>query len=1130
MYGKLVIALKSNRLEELGSCFFLLSFVIFLAKIPAVKAQIVPDNTLPVNTIVTPSGNIYIIEGGTPNGNNLFHSFQEFSLPTNTQAFFNNGLDIQNIFTRITGNSISNIDGLIRANGVASLFLINPNGIIFGPNARLNIGGSFFASTASSIKFNDGIEFSTTNPAATPLLNINVPIGLQLGTNPKEISVRNVGNNLSIDPTNGRISGRDSLVGLQVQPGKSLALIGGRVTFDGGILQAPGGRVELGGLIEAGTIGINADDSFSFPEGVQKADVLLANRSALNAIGFNGGSITINAQNLDILEGSFISSGIGENLGSLDARSGDITLNATGVINIGQLSIIDNQLNANALGNAGNINIQARALTLTNGSGLTAGTFGQGNAGSIKITASDTISLDGVGNQEFLTGIFSLVAQGAVGNAGGIDITTKSLTANNGALLSTSTFGQGNAGSVRITASDTISFDGGGNNSNSISSNSNSINSNFSGASSSVQKGAVGQAGGVDITTRSLRVSHGARLNTSTFGQGDAGSIKITANDTVSFDGVGINQLSGVIRKSAAISTVESGAIGNAGGIDITTRSLTVTNGARLSTSTLGQGNAGNIEIRASDTVLVDGVSSNGFFSAMKSSAAAGAVGNGGNIDITTGSLLVTNGAELNTSTLGHGNAGTVRITASDNVLLDGVGSNGNVSGVRSSVEQNGLGNAGGVVITTRSLSLTNGAQLAAGTFGQGDGGSVKITASDTISLDGVGSNGISTSIFSGVAAGAIGQGGGIDITTGSLSLTNGAQLAAGTFGQGDAGTVTITASDTISLDGVGSNNLPTAIQSIVSEGAVGKAGGVIITTGSLAITKGALLNASTLGQEDGTTDNDDTAGNITVEANSIVLNNQGIVQANTSSAKGNITMRSNSLILRENSQIATNAQGENVIGGNISIDADVIAALGNSDISANSVNSKGGNVTINAQSIFGAQPRTREELQSLLNTNNPNLLDPRLVFTNDITATGADSSLSGTVAVNTPAVDPSSGLVKLSANLIDATNLVASSCSSGRESNQFTITGRGGLPSSPNETINDEATWIDLRARTGEQERGSIGNYRVLSSESSVANSQIIEAQGWRINSQGKIELLAQSPTAISHSPGLSQYSCHAP
>ncbi len=147
------------------STFFttcLISTICHLSTLP-ILAQIVPDATLPNNTRVIINGNRFVIDRGTTIGNNLFHSFQDFSLPTKMEAFFDNSVDISNIINRVTGGNISNIDGLIRANGTANFFLINPNGIVFGPNPRLDVGGSFVSSTADSLIFSDGSFYRTPN-------------------------------------------------------------------------------------------------------------------------------------------------------------------------------------------------------------------------------------------------------------------------------------------------------------------------------------------------------------------------------------------------------------------------------------------------------------------------------------------------------------------------------------------------------------------------------------------------------------------------------------------------------------------------------------------------------------------------------------------------------------------------------------------------------------------------------------------------------------------------------------------------------------------------------------------------------------------------------------------------------
>jgi len=712
-------------------------------------AQVRPDHTLGAESsrVTSPFPGTDQIDGGATRGTNLFHSFSQFSVRTGGVAYFNNAQSIQNIISRVTGGSVSNIDGLIRAKGTANLFLINPSGIIFGPNASLNIGGSFVGSTASSLNFADGTKFSATAHSTKPLLTVSVPIGLQFGGTEGTIL-----NQSQATDSNG------NSVGIQVYPGKTLALVGGSVSLDGGTLIAPGGRVELGGLTTAGTVGLNSDGSLSYPAAVQRGDVFLTGGAVVDVTAGGGGSIAVNARNLEISGLSFLAAGIGTGLGAVGSQAGDITLNATGSISIAN-SDIGSRVRTSSAGNGSNINIQTSSLSLTDGAQLIASVSGRGNAGNITIQAHGPVSFDGDSNG-FPSGAFSIVNPGAVGKGGNVNITAGSLSLTNGAQVNASTFGQGDAGSVFVQARDSVSF-------------ANSL------VSSSVESGAVGNGGSINIKSGSLSVTNGTQVQTLVreasdqlpAGHGLAGDVNINVSDAVTVAGVN-NGLTSGFR-----SQVNQGAIGSGGNININAKSLSLSDGTELNANTYGQGNAGSVLVQARDSVsLVN--------SFIFSNVESGAVGNGGSVIIlTSGSLSLTNGAQVSASTFGQGNAGRVAVTANGPVSFDGVDSNGFPSGAFSNVGAGAVGNGGNVELTAESLSLTNGAQVSVNTRGRGISGSVAIQARDNVSFDGA-----LTGAFSNVDAGAVGNGGSVNLASGSLSLTNGAQVSAAVRGETGTG------------------------------------------------------------------------------------------------------------------------------------------------------------------------------------------------------------------------------------------------------------------------------------------------------------------------------------------------------
>lgn len=713
-------------------------------------AQIVPDRTLDALSIVTPNGNTQIITGGTGAADNLFHSFRDFSVGDGTVAIFQHAPNIGNLLIRVTGNSISDIQGTIQTSsdpndstqrGQANLFILNPNGIVFGPNAKLDIGGSFMATTANSIRLSNGSEFSATNPTE-PLLTIAVPAGLQFGSNPGSI-VNQAALPWDLDPTIN--------AGLSVPTGKSLALIGGNIEMSNGYLLTSPGNIILAAF------GADSQVDLAFNNGLELlynnlsslSDIVLKNSSGIytdgsedNTIHFigknvsivdtyvntvisspvTGASIQVDAANLTV-------SGFGTELATFtlgEGLGGAININVDNVIELNDGAKISSSTLGTATGNAGNITTKSQTLILSGGGEINSITETSGNSGKIEITASEKITLSGaivLSDPQDSSKIFgdpSIISTQSLssGQSGQLDIQTKNLEILNGAQVVSSAFGEGNAGKMNIQATDILVSGVATTESGDLLLNRNGQRIS-SVIESGVQDNATGQGAILEINTNNLIVQGGAAIQAATFGAGDAGNIEIIANQSISVIGKsplpepdkaspvffpsGILAFSGGFKVDGTPLGLDT-ATGKGGNISIKTPSLRLSDDARI---VLGSLNPSPDAKGAGDRLTIEANVIN--LNQRAKLDAATESGNGGNMDLVANQLLLLrNGSQIITqagSANQGGNGGNIEIRSPFIFAIDTENSDINANAF--------TGNGGNIKLTaTTILGLTPRDQL----------------------------------------------------------------------------------------------------------------------------------------------------------------------------------------------------------------------------------------------------------------------------------------------------------------------------------------------------------------------------------------------------------------------------------
>ncbi len=657
------------------------------------RSQIVPDTTLPDNSTVTPQGDANVITGGTRRGNNVFHSFESFSVPTNSAAFFDNPVEVNNIINRVTGSELSDIDGTLSANGAANVFLLNPNGIRFGENARLQIGGSFIGTTADALEFADGGVYSATDPAASPLLSINVPIGLQFGNHPGTITHR-------------------SRSGFAVPSDRSLTLIGGNLNVIGGRLSAPQGRIHLAAVADSGLVRFDSD-SFDYRNIDRFGNIEITDSATLDTSGVGSGAIQIRGGNIAVTSGSQI---LARTLGNLPGR--DIT-------------------------------IRAREFQ-TNDALVSTTTFGSGSGGALIVRADDRIALSGRGfanlqqnvAQSALTGQLDLrqVDNGlftgteGTGAAGDLTLESSRVQLSEGMSVTTITGDAGKGGNIMTRASDSVEIAG-------------------SLLITGSLRETTGNSGDLTLQTQRLSISQGGLLQTLTLGTGTGGNLTVNATELVelrdspsgSIAPTGIfantifgNGIGGNIEVNTRRLTLSDGSqIGNQ-------------TGARLATGVIPLGGlGGNIVLNVSEAIEIGGSSPDGQFDSILG-ATSWSNAPAGSITINTSNLTIREGGSIGASAAKSGAAGFLTINADNIVVRSRIFVNSRGSGNAGTLEINAnqlqlnggrltastvSGTGGNIRLDTDVLQLRRGSQITTNA-GNTDGGNINISAETIVALE----------------------------------------------------------------------------------------------------------------------------------------------------------------------------------------------------------------------------------------------------------------------------------------------------------------------------------------------------------------------------------------------------------
>jgi large exoprotein involved in heme utilization and adhesion len=750
----------------------------------------------------------------------------------------------------------------------------------------------------------------------------------------------------------------------------------------------------------------------------------------------DAGNINITTGSLDFTKGSII---LGSSLGQGDA--GDVMIKATGDVAFDRdfggihtnLGLQQNDIVIEgAVGNAGNIDINARSLSLTNGARLVSKTSGKGNAGNVNVKVLENVFVDGEGVTPvtindftfvFKSGIFTQATTDGRGNSGNIQIDGKEFRLDNQGLVGAESYTVGNAGDITINAQENV----------------------FLGLDTlvltQIQPDAEGNGGDIEINTKNLSLVDSFLLSDSK-GGGDAGSIKINASDSVLLQDAPDTKNSVFKEGSLIISGVGilgDQTEGNAGNIEINTKSLTSEGSSFIVAQTNGVGDGGNIIINSQEGVFLNDTSR------IVSQVAEKAVGNSGEININSPIISLNGLSAISTTTLagGKGLAGNINLNTDNLTLTD-------ISIIDALTENNFDG--GDITISASTINLFGGSKIVTATDGTGNAGNISLNVDKAINISGNNPN------FSQFIA---------DLAQDEIIRQN----EASEIKPNDRFRFTTPSSILKVLGG------SSGLFANTSTNSTGNGGNIQIgTPQEFSLADTALISVGSQG--------DGGAGSLSIEALSLSLDHGSLLAATPSGVGGNITLSIASNFKLDNQSLVSSQATGDANGGNINIDSQFIIAYpkSNSDILANAEQGEGGNININAESLFGIEARPLNDLS------------------NDINAS-SNFNLDGTVNINTSRVNPLQGATELPSNVVEAKQTTSQTCSANREgkaNNGLAIAGRGGIHPAPDAPLNSEHISNENPAQAS------------IPQPLETSQGRIQPARGIKVTKSGKIVLTA--------------------